>query len=203
MATTRDLDVSGLPNFAFGNRTILWWATVCMMIIEGTVFAITIVTYVYLRGRQPEWPPNLSAPGLFWGTVNTLIMLVSAIPNQITKKHAEKLDLGRTRLWMGVCMLFAAAFLVVRIFEYGALNARWDTNAYGSIVWTLLGLHTLHLVTDFYDSVVLAVLLVTGPLEGKRFGDVSENALYWYFVVVAWIPIYVVIYFGARGLATS
>jgi hypothetical protein len=27
---------------------------------------------------------------------------------------------------------------------------------------------------------------------------VSENALYWYFVVLAWIPIYLVIYWGAR-----
>jgi cytochrome c oxidase subunit III len=43
----------------------------------------------------------------------------------------------------------------------------------------------------------------TGPLEGKRYVDVSENALYWYFVVIAWIPIYVVIYFGGRVLATS
>ena len=33
-----------------------------------------------------------------------------------------------------VCLLFALAFLVVRGFEFAALNVRWDTNAYGSIV---------------------------------------------------------------------
>jgi heme/copper-type cytochrome/quinol oxidase subunit 3 len=37
-----------------------------------------------------------------------------------------------------------------------------------------------------------------GPLEGKRFVDVSENALYWYFVVLSWLPIYAVIYWAAR-----
>ena len=81
------------------------------------------------------------------------------------------------QLWLAVCLLFALAFLVVRVLEFAALNMRWDTNAYGSIVWMLLGLHTTHLVTDFYDTVVLTVLIFTGPLEGKRFVDVSENAL--------------------------
>jgi cytochrome c oxidase subunit 3 len=196
MATSaRTIDVSGLPTFAFGNRTVLWWATACLMAIEGTVFAITIVSYVYLRGRQPEWPPNLAAPGLFWGTVNTVIMLSSALPNHITKKYAEKLELGPTRLWLAVCILFAAVFLGVRVFEYGALNCRWDTNAYGSIVWVLLSLHTVHLLTDFVDTVVLEAVLFYKP-TAKRFVDVSENAMYWYFVVLSWIPIYVVIYFG-------
>jgi cytochrome c oxidase subunit III len=196
MATSaRTIDVSGLPTFAFGNRTLLWWATACLMAIEGTVFAITIVSYVYLRGRQPEWPPNLAAPGLFWGTVNTVIMLASALPNHITKKYAEKLELGPTRLWLAVCILFAAVFLGVRVFEYGALNCRWDTNAYGSIVWVLLSLHTVHLLTDFVDTVVLEAVLFYKPTS-KRFVDVSENAMYWYFVVLSWIPIYVVIYFG-------
>jgi heme/copper-type cytochrome/quinol oxidase subunit 3 len=42
------------------------------------------------------------------------------------------------------------------------------------------------------------VLLVTGAFEGKRFVDVSENAVYWYFVVLSWLPIYAVIYWAAR-----
>jgi cytochrome c oxidase subunit III len=195
MATARTVDVSGLPNFAFGNRTVLWWATMGLIAIESSVFAITIMTYVYLRGRQAEWPPNLLAPGLFWGSLNTVVMLASEVPNYITKKHAEKLDLKRSRLWLAVCLLFAAAFLVVRIFEYGALNCRWDTNAYGSVVWVLLSLHTVHLLTDFIDSLVLEAVLFYQP-STKRFVDVSENAMYWHFVVLAWIPIYVVIYFG-------
>ena len=47
-------------------------------------------------------------------------------------------------------------------------------------------------------TLVLAVLMHTGPLEGKRFADVSENAVYWYFVVLSWLPIYLVIYWAPR-----
>lgn len=48
----------------------------------------------------------------------------------------------------------------------------------GSVTWTLLGVHTAHILTDFLDSLVLAVLMFVGPLEEKRFVDVSENAMY-------------------------
>ena len=50
-----------------------------------------------------------------------------------------------------------------------------------------------------WDTAVLDVLFFTGPLEGKRFSDVSENALYWYFVVLSWLPIYAVVYWAPRG----
>jgi heme/copper-type cytochrome/quinol oxidase subunit 3 len=82
--------------------------------------------------------------------------------------------------------------------EFTSLNTRWDSQAYGSVVWMLMALHTIHLVTDAYDSTVLTVLMFTGPLEGKRFVDVSENAMYWYFVVLSWLPIYAVIYWAPR-----
>jgi heme/copper-type cytochrome/quinol oxidase subunit 3 len=99
---------------------------------------------------------------------------------------------------LSICVALSIVFLVIRGFEFATLNVSWYTNAYGSVVWLLLGLHTTHLVTDTIDTAVLAVLLFTGPFEGKRFVDVSENALYWYFVVLSWLPIYVVIYWAPR-----
>lgn len=108
------------------------------------------------------------------------------------------LDLKRVQLWLVASVAFGVAFAVIRIFEFAALNVRWDSNAYGSVVWMLLVLHTTHILTDLVDTVVLAVLFFTGPLDGKRYVDVSENSFYWYFVVATWIPIYLVIHWGAR-----
>jgi cytochrome c oxidase subunit I+III len=63
-----------------------------------------------------------------------------------------------------------------------------------------MGTHLLHLVTDGLDSIVLLALMLVGPVEGKRFVDVSENALYWYFVVALWVPTYVVVYWVPRWI---
>jgi cytochrome c oxidase subunit 3 len=196
----RVLDVSEIPSYGFGHRSLMWWGTLGMVAIEGTVFALAIVVYFYVRTRVNDWPPSVLPPELIWGTANTVLMLLSLIPNQWTKRAAEAENLPKVRIGLAIGVLFGAAFLVLRALEFSALNCRWDTNAYGSAVWMLLSLHTIHVATDFFDTAVLAALMAFGPIEGKRFVDVSENSFYWYFVVFAWIPIYAIIYFGARIL---
>jgi len=192
------LDVSALPTFAFGHRSLMWWGTFGLIIIESMIFALTVASYFYLRSQSSEWPMNAAPPDLLWGTVNTALLVVSALPNYLAKKAAEKLDLKRVRIWIVASVAFGLLILLVRIFEFPALNTRWDSQAYGSVLWMLMGLHTVHLITDAYDSVVLAVLMFTGPLEGKRYGDVSENAMYWFFVVLSWLPLYAVVYWAPR-----
>jgi cytochrome c oxidase subunit III len=200
MSARANIDVSGLPTYAFGHRALTWWATWSMMFMEGAMLLIFIVTYFFLRTRVPHWPPNLKPPDLLWGTVNTVILLVSFFPNHLAKKASEKLDLRGVRLWMIVTLLFALAFAVIRFVEFRHLNCSWDQNAYGSIVWVNMGFHTMHLLTDIADSIVLAVLMFTGPVEGKRFVDVSENSIYWNFVIVIWVLLYAVIYIAPRVL---
>jgi len=194
------LDVSKLPTYAYGNRSLMWWGTWGMILIEGTVFAIALVTYYYLRDFSETWPPEGDPPRLLFGTINLCILLASGLPNQWAKKAAEREDLSAVRRWLVVSLLFALAFIVVRGFEFPALNTHYDANAYGSIVYMILILHTVHLVTDAADTVVLTVLMFTGPLEGRRFVDVAENSLYWWFVVFSWIPIYFTLYIAPRML---
>ena len=192
------LDVADLPSFGFGHRSLMWWGTLGLMVIETTVFALCVMTYFYRQSHSSAWPLSESPRALIWGSNNTLILLVSCLPNHWTKQAAEKLELKKVRIGIAICLLFALAFLGVRILELQSLNCRWDGSAYGSIVWLLMGLHTAHLLIDTVDTLVLAVLMHTGPLEGKRFADVSENAVYWYFVVLSWLPIYFVIYWAPR-----
>jgi cytochrome c oxidase subunit III len=192
--------VSRLAPGAFGHRSLLWWGTAGIIVVETTAFAMTIAAYFYLRTRATHWPPNVPPPSHIWGAVNTIILLASVIPNELARRAADRVDLTKVRLWMVVALIFGLAFNIVRAFEFGALNVRWDTNAYGSVVWLLLGLHTTHILTDFLDTGVLAAVMFIGPVEEKRFVDVSENAGYWYFVVLSWLPIYGVIYWAPRVL---
>ena len=195
---TPALDVSGLAPGAFGHRGLNWWGTMGISLAEGVAFAVAIVGYFYLRMRNSTWPANVPPPDLLWGTANVVVLLVSAVPNHMARKAAEQVNLNRVRLLMVVCLLFGLVFNTVRVLEFMTLNVRWDTNAYGSIVWLLLGLHTTHIVTDVLDTAVLTALMFVGPVEEKRFVDVSENAMYWYFVVFTWLPIYGVIYWAPR-----
>lgn len=83
------------------------------------------------------------------------------------------------RLWIVVMCLLGLAPLAVRAFEFAQLNVRWDANAYGSILWVMLGLHTAHLLTDVVDTLVPAVLMFTPHgYSGTRFSDVADNCFY-------------------------
>jgi len=201
MSEPRTLDVSALPPGAFGSRTLTFWGTLGIVLIEGTGFALAIGAYFYFVTRFPQWPPHgVASPALRWGTTNTLILVASLVPNELARRAGEQVDLRSVRIWMVVCLVFALAFNIVRAYEFAHLNVSWDHDAYGSIVWLIMGLHTTHIVTDFLDSTVLTVLMFTGPVEEHRFVDVEENAVYWYFVVLAWLPIYGVIYWTPRLL---
>lgn len=194
------LDVSTLPRIAFGPNGLIWWGTMGLMVIETTAFVMLWITYFYVRGRVPDWPPGVLPPALRWGTIQLAVLLISFVPNYLTKLRAEAFDFTGTRFWLTVTTLLALASVWVRVLEFTTLNVAWNTNAYGSIVWVLIGTHTMHLVTDFYDTLVLNVITFTGPLERKRFVDFSDNSMYWNVIIFWWIVLYVIVYIAPRYL---
>jgi heme/copper-type cytochrome/quinol oxidase subunit 3 len=193
-------DLSDLPTHKFGPSSITWWGVIGFMVIEGVAFALAIAAYFFLMGHEQGWPPEgREAPNLVAGTIFTIIMLLSEIPNTMVKKAARAHDVERIRALMPLVVAIGAVLLIVRGFEFNSLNVRWTDDAYGSIVWALLLLHTTHILTDWFDTTVLAVLMQTVVgYEGRKLEDVDENCMYWRYVWLLWIPIYLLIYWVPR-----
>jgi len=193
-----ELDVSALPTYGFGTRMTTWWGTLAFCVLEGTGFALTAASYLYLRVNNAEWPIETGPPGLLWGSLILLVMLASLWPNFIAERHARDEKLGAVRRDLVILSVIGILLLVLRGFEFGSIGVAWDRNVYGSIVWLLLGLHTTHILTDLGDTIVLTVLMFTRHGKGKRFSDVEDNAFYWNFVVIAWVFLYALIYWVPR-----
>jgi heme/copper-type cytochrome/quinol oxidase subunit 3 len=192
-------DFSDLPLHGMQTASPTWWGTLAFMLIEGTGFALAIAVYLYLMSLAPTWPIDAPRPNLLPGTLVTLVLVVSFVPNYLVLRWAEQQDLRKVQIGLIVMSVLGIVPLVIRFFEFAALNVNWDSNAYGSIVWTLLGLHTTHIITDLADTLVLAVLMFTRHGDNpRRFGDAQDNAMYWNFVVLAWLPIYGCIYWIPR-----
>jgi cytochrome c oxidase subunit 3 len=188
-------DAAALPLHGAHTASITWWGTSAFMLIEGTGFALAIAVYLYLWSLAPSWPLGAPLPDLGPGTWVTAILLLSLVPNWLIERWAGQEDLRKVRIGIVVMSVFGVVPLVVRAFEFRALNTWWDSNAYGSVTWLLLGLHTTHLITDLADTLVLAAIMFTRHGRNKRrFGDVQDNALYWAFVVLTWLPIYACLY---------
>lgn len=193
-------DLAPLPTHAFGDRSLTWWGIVAFFLIEGTAFALALAAYFYLLNQEQYWPPPpFPPPDMLAGTLFTILILLSEIPNTLLKAAAEAEDLERTRKLLIVVGAIGLVLMVLRAFEFNSLNVLWYQNAYGSAIWMLLVLHTTHIATDWIDTLVLAALMHTPHgSEGRRFVDCSENSVYWRFVWLLWLPIYVVIYWLPR-----
>jgi heme/copper-type cytochrome/quinol oxidase subunit 3 len=155
--------------------------------------------YLYLQSRSNEWPPaGVDAPGLGWSGIFTAGLFLSLLPNFWVLKQARAKNTGNVRLGVLAMTVVGLVLVGFRAIELQHLNIRWDTNAYGSAVWLLMVLHTSHVITDLGDTAVQALWLYTHEAGDDQFADVEDNANYWNFVVLTWVPIYGLIYWLPR-----
>jgi heme/copper-type cytochrome/quinol oxidase subunit 3 len=187
-------DVAALPTTGFGPVSPIWWGTVAFITLESTGFVLAAGAYLYLRQVNPQWPIAAPPPNHWAGTALLVLLLISIVPNALADKAAKQQRLTAVQLWLIVMTVLGIVAVAIRGWEFTQLNIRWDDNAYGSITWFVLGLHAFHLITDLGDTAVLAALMFTRHVTKRRFGDVSDNAFYWYFVVASWIPLYALLY---------
>jgi cytochrome c oxidase subunit 3 len=192
-------DLSALPESASGPASTVWWGNVGFMLIEGTAFALAGGVYLYLQSQSPVWPPSGDhRPDLLWSAVFTVFLLASELPNLWVSRLAKAKDGKVLRRGVALMTVLGLVLTGLRGLELAHLNTGWDRDAYGSVVWMLMVLHTSHVVTDLGDTAVQAVWLYTHDIGDDQFADVQDNCNYWTFVVVAWLPIYALIYWAPR-----
>jgi cytochrome c oxidase subunit III len=198
MRTT--LDVSALPSTVFGSRGLVWWGTIGFMVIEGFTLALCIMSYLYLRRNFIEWPPPRTAsPDLLLPTLGVVVMLLSNIPMNFVMRAAKRFDRAAVTRWVTVTTIVGVVLLIIRVFDFAALNSRWDSHAYGSVAWTVVGFHALLLVLEVGETAGgMLLFLVSDCIQDKHFVDATDNAMYWRFVTLAWVPLYILVYLVPR-----
>ena len=188
-------DVSALPRTVFGHRALMWWGTLGFIMIEGTTLVICAVSYFYLSRNYATWPPeHIYRPDLVIPTIQAILMLLSNIPMRAVDRASARMDLKKVRRGMVICSILIVIMSILRLFEFRALNVRWDTTAYGSAAWATLTAHGTLLILEMAETIAMTVLVFGKDVEERDLSGVSDNALYWYFLTGIWIPLYVVVF---------
>lgn len=188
-------DVSGLPDYNFGPTSLGWWGVLGLMLIEGMGFVLAIGADLDLFPHEHSVHP----PSLLLGTVFTVIAIASELPNVWVSRRARRRDLPAVKSGVVLMTAIGVVLLGVRTLEFAVLNVGWE-DAHASIVWALLALHTLYMATGIVASGVLAAILLSRPVDGRRFSDAADNARYWHFIVWSWVVLYVIVYWTPRWL---
>jgi heme/copper-type cytochrome/quinol oxidase subunit 3 len=206
MSTRAVIDVSELPHHEFDTYDPVWWGNNGLLAIETSMFAILIGTYFYLRQNFALWPPPIAQltaplrplPILTYGVANTALLVFSCIPMVFADRAARRNDRATTQLGLAICLICGIAAMVLRGFEFFATQFRWDSNAYGSVVWFMLGMHALHLLVLTSETLLLLIWVRRREFDMKHRVDVVTVAVYWYWVVTIWLVIFAIIYFTPR-----
>lgn len=203
------LDVKKMPSSVMDHRSPIWWGNFLMLVIETTMFAILVASYYYLRFNFAPWPPprvNVfpvlydTAPRLGWATLNLGVLLLSVLPMLWTDRACLRRDARAVRLGLAATVALGAASIALRFYEFPDLLFRWDDNAYAAAVWTILGLHLLHLITGTLENAVMTAWVLAHPLDDKHARDIRVTAGYWYWIAGIWVLLYAVVYWSPRVL---
>jgi heme/copper-type cytochrome/quinol oxidase subunit 3 len=182
---------------SWGSREPLFWGLSLLIVIESGGLALLLASYFYLSGNEPSWPPpGVRGAPLWPALLGTGVLLVTALTQHRINLAARAGDLRGMRLWLVLSTAIAAVFIALRFVEFKQLPFYWDSHAYGSIVWVIIGYHTVHALTGVVENLMLIALLFRGPVERKHALDVQLSGLYWYFMVAAWLPCFASIYLG-------
>ena len=198
--TTQIRPDTGVYNAKLG----IWLFLASEVMLFGGLFS----AYIFLRIGAPEWPGMLDGHmytraheilSIPLATLNTMILIGSSVTMVMSWASLKMNDFGKYKLYMGITILLAFAFLVVKAFEYATKFEHGylpGSSNFMGIYFTLTGLHGLH---------VIGGIIVNGYLWGPgakmwktdpdRFANRIEVAgLYWHFVDLVWIFLFPTIY---------
>lgn len=184
--------ITGITNGKLG----IWLFLASEVMLFGAMFS----AYVLLRVGAHHWPHGYEAGlNIPIATVNTLILIGSSVTMVMSWASLKMNQFGKFRLYLGLTILCALAFLVIKGFEYEAKFHHGifpGTSTFYSIYFTMTGLHGLHvfggLLVNLYFLIPGSRMWKTDP---ERFTNrIEYSGLYWHFVDLVWIFLFPVLY---------
>jgi cytochrome c oxidase subunit III len=197
--TPQVIDGLTLPRHASGPTSTNWWGVIFVEIIILTIFGALLSSYFFLMSGHLEWPPNgISVPDLFLPTIKTLFLVAAVLPMWWSVRSIRRGNQLQLKLSLLIGFILGSIFLVLTVIYYSGVTYNWATNAYGSIVWTIVGFFLLILIAGLLKSALVAIAAYRGFFDEKRYIAVETNALYWYFLAGIWVVAYVMLYWSPR-----
>jgi heme/copper-type cytochrome/quinol oxidase subunit 3 len=160
------------------------WGVALLVATESALFGTVLASYYYLRFDAASWPPRgIDPPEVALPLALTAALVLTSVPAFLAARAARGGRAGEAGRMLLLALLVQAGYLAVQIIlfkrDLGEFSPR-DT-AYGSIYFTMLGLHHVHVVAGLLLELALFAKLL-GGLTNYRVVGVRAVAIYWHFV---------------------
>lgn len=171
--------------------------TLIFLASDLMLFAGLFAAYFTLRAQTHPWPPADVELETLTATVATAVLILSSGTLVFALRQTEP---RRMRAWIGVTILLGVAFMALQVIDWFRLPFRISSNAYGTLFYTMTGVHWLHVLT----GVVLMLIVVRrpasedAPVEGGAPVGARDSteavASFWHFVDVVWVALFATLF---------
>jgi heme/copper-type cytochrome/quinol oxidase subunit 3 len=165
-------------------RPAAWWGMVVLVAAEATLFGCFVGTYFFLRFTTPVWPPDgIRRPDVAAPIVLALVLASAAAPMTLALRAARAARLATARLLVVLALVVQAGYFGYEVHEYSRqLHAFTpQTDAYGSIYFTMLGADHAHVAVGLLLDLWLLLKLARG-FTRYRVNALWAITVYWYAV---------------------
>jgi len=171
-----------------------WWGMAVFVATEATLFGTLIGSYYDLRFRTLHWPPpGIPDPKVAVPLVLLGVLVAASVPVQLASVFARAGRAGPTQLALLIALVLQSGYLAMQIHLFVDDLHRFSPQdtAYGSIYFTLVGVHHAHVLVGLLLEGWLVLRLFRGITAYRTVG-VRATAFYWLAVNVLAIAVTIV-----------
>lgn len=170
------------------------FGTMLFLASEFLLFGGLFAAYFGLRSRIGVWPPDGIEPDWRLGLAGTLVLMASSacLARGLGRAADGRVDV--LRRWTVVTIALGVGFLALEVWDWTHVPFEISSHPYGTMYFTLTGIHGLHVVAGL---VVLAVLLgrsLQGAYDTGNLDGAHAMAYYWQFCDATWVLIFLVVF---------
>ncbi len=161
------------------------WGMVLFLCSEITIFGTLISTYFFLDFEAHRWPPaGIEPPKLAGALAATGWLVLTAIPMWLAYRAARAGSQRRTAWMIALALAMQCGYVAAQVVMFGSDLDKFSPqgSAYGSIYFTLLGVHHAHVLLGLVLDVGILWKVVSSGLTNYWLVGVRNLAVYWYVV---------------------
>ena len=193
----------------------IWLFLVTEVLLFGGLFAAFFVYRSWYLDAFVEGHHHLDK---VMGGINTVVLITSSLTMALAVRAAQVSNKKQTVGLLVVTLLCAAAFLVIKYFEYshkvhdglipfqltqadGSLKNYFtaafehpEARMFFTIYFMMTGIHGLHVIIGMGLIFWVALKAMKGQFSSRYYAPVEGVGLYWHLVDLVWIFVFPLLY---------
>lgn len=174
-------------------KPMLWLGIISMIMIFGSLTSAYVV-----RMGKGDWL-HFELPQMFY--VSTAVIIISSVTMNWALASAKKNDLKNLKIASFITLVLGLLFVVFQFQAWGVLVdqkvffAGRESNAAGSFMYALTGLHMAHLAGGLIALLVVSFKSFRMRYNSENLLGIKLCALYWHFLDALWIFLFLFLLF--------